>query len=135
MVAILNSGIQPTSGNVGSVRDVSSMVTIVEIAVGIVSPVHCDQQLFPLPVSMAAILNSVSGRRQKVSGNVDSVISKSGLVENVGVEVAIASISQAVQKFLPFPCLRPPSWICGFRLHVTAMAVAPLDSSTSKIGG
>jgi hypothetical protein len=37
-----------------------------------------------------------------VSGNVDSVISKSGLVENVGVEVEIASLSQAVQK-LPLP--------------------------------
>ncbi len=33
-----------------------------------------------------------------MSGNVDTVISKSGLVENVGVEVEIASLYQAVQK-------------------------------------
>ncbi len=70
-----------------------------------------------------------------MSGNVDSVISMSDLVENMGVEVEIASLSQAVQKLLPFTILRPPSWISGFRLHVTVSAVAPLDSSTSKIGG
>ena len=70
-----------------------------------------------------------------MSGNVDSVISKSSLVENVGVEVEILSLSQAVQKLLPFPFLRPPSWISDFRLHATVSAVAPLDSSTSKIGG
>ena len=57
----MNSGNQPTSGNVGSVRDVSSMVANVGVAVGIVSPAHCDQLLFPLPVSVAAILNSVGG--------------------------------------------------------------------------
>ena len=51
---------------------------------------------------MAAILNSVGGRRQEMSGNVDGVISKSGLIENVGVEVEIASLSQTVQKLLPF---------------------------------
>ena len=135
MVAILNSGNQPTSGNVGSVRDVSSMVANVGVAVGIVSPAHCGQLLFPLPVSVAAILNLVSGRRREMSGNVDSVISMSGLVENVGAEVEIASIYQAVSKLLPLPFLRPPSWICGFRLHVTSSAVAPLDFSTSKIGG
>ncbi len=62
VVAILNSGNQPTSGNVGSVRDVSSMVANVEVAVGIVSPAHYVQSLFPLPVSVAAILNLVGGR-------------------------------------------------------------------------
>jgi hypothetical protein len=111
------------------------MVANVGVAVGIVSPAHCDQLLFPLPVSVAAILNSVSGRCREMSGNVESVISKSGRVEIVGVEVEIASIYQAVQKLLPLPFLRPPSWICGFRLHVTSSAVAPLDFSTSKIGG
>ena len=64
---------------------------------------------------MAAILNSVGGRRREMSGNIDSVMSKSDLVENVGVEVEIASLSQAVQKLLPFPFLRPPSWISGGR--------------------
>ena len=84
VTAILNPGIQPTSVNPGSVRNVSSMVTNVGVAVGIVSPAHCVQYLFLLPVSVAAILNSVGGRRREMSGNVDSAISKSGLVENVG---------------------------------------------------
>ncbi len=71
MVAILNSGNQATLGNVGSVRDMSCMVANVGVAVAIVSPAHCVQQLFPLPVSVAAILKSVGGRRRKMSGNVE----------------------------------------------------------------
>ena len=43
------------------------------------------------------------------------VISKSGLVENVGVEVEIASLSQAIQALLQLPLLRPPSSISGRR--------------------
>ena len=64
---------------------------------------------------MVAILNSVDDQRRKISGNVDSVTSKSGMVENVGVDVEfeIASLYQAVQKVLPLPFLRPPSWISG----------------------
>ena len=111
------------------------MVANVGGAVGITTPAHCGQLLYPLPVSVAAILNSVGNRRQEMSGNVDNVILNSGLVENMGAEVEITSISQAVQKLLPLPFLRPPSWICDFRLHVTSSTVAPLDSSTSKIGG
>jgi len=85
---------------------------------------------------VAAILNLVlGGRRPEMSGNVDNVIYKSGIVENVGVEVEIASIHEAVQKLLPLPFLRPPSWISGFWWHVTVSALAPLESSTSKIGG
>ena len=57
---------------------------VARVAVGIVSPAYSVQQLFPLSVSVAAILNSVDGRRREMSGNVDSVIFKSGLVENVG---------------------------------------------------
>ncbi len=79
------------------------MVANVGVAVGIMSPAHCGQLLFPLPVSVAAILNSVGGRRREMSNNVDSVRSMSGLVENVGVEVEIASISQAVQKSFSLP--------------------------------
>ncbi len=40
--------------------------------------------------SVAAILNSVDGRHHKMSGDVGRFIFKSGLVENVGVEVEIA---------------------------------------------
>ncbi len=58
---------------------------------------------FDLPDSIVAILNSVDGPRREMSDDIDSVISKSGLVENVRVEVEIASLSQAVQKLLPLP--------------------------------
>ena len=81
---ILISGNQPTSDNVGSARDVSGMVANVVVAVGIVSPAHCVQSLFPLPVSMVAILNQVDGRRQEMSDDIDSIIFKLGLVENLG---------------------------------------------------
>jgi hypothetical protein len=50
-----------------------------------------------------------------MSGNVDSVIFKSGLVENVRVDVEIALLFQAVLKLLPLPFFRPPSWISGGR--------------------
>ncbi len=63
------------------------MAANVGVAVGIVSPAHFVQELFPqVPVSVAAILNSDDGRRREMSGDVENVISKSGLVENMGVE-------------------------------------------------
>ena len=80
-------------------------------------------------------MNSVDGRRREMSGNVDSVISKSGLVENVGVEVEIASLSQAVQKLLPLPFFRPPSWISGGRRGPIFSRMAPLKSPYPKMGG
>jgi len=67
---------------------------------------------------MFSILKSVGGRRREISGNVDSVIFMSDLAENVGVEVEIASLSQAVQNVLPLPFLRPPSWIFGRRRRI-----------------
>ncbi len=111
------------------------MVVNVGVAVGIVSPAHRGQQLFPLPVSVAAILKSVGGRRRIMLTNVDSVISKSGLVENVGVEVEIASLSQAVQKLVSFPFLRPPSWISGGRRRRIFSWMTPLKSPYSKMWG
>ena len=86
----LEFGNQPTSRNVGIVRDVSDFVVSVDVAVGIVPPAHCVQMLFPLPVLVAAILNSVVrlvDQRRKMSGNVGSVASKSGLVENTRIAV------------------------------------------------
>ncbi len=80
-----------------------SMVVNVGVGVAIVSPAHCGKKLFPLPVSIAAILNSVDDRLHEMSGDIRSVISKSGLVENVGVEVEIASLSPAVHTLLPLP--------------------------------
>ena len=59
------------------------------------------EKLFPLPVLVATILNFGI---QPTSGYVDSVISKSNLVEHVGViAVEIVSLSQAVQKSFPLP--------------------------------
>ena len=84
---------------------------------------------------MAAILNSVDDRRQEMSGDIGSVISKSSLVENVGVEVEIASLSQAVQKLLPLPFFRPPSWISGGRRRRIFPGMAPLKSPYPKMGG
>jgi hypothetical protein len=77
---------------------------------------------------VAAIVNSAGGRRQEMSSNVDSVMSKAGLVENVGVEVETASLSQAVEKLLPFPFLRPPSWISGGRRGPIFSRMASLKS-------
>ena len=51
----------PTSDNAGIVRNVSGLVANVGAAVGIVSPAHSVQLLFPLPVSAAVILNYVVG--------------------------------------------------------------------------
>ena len=69
------------------------------------------------------------------SGNVDSVIEKSGLVENVGgsTTVEIASLFQAVQKLLLLLFLRPPSWISGRRRRRIFSMVA-LKSPYPKMG-
>ena len=54
----------------------------------------------PLLVSMAAILNFGS---QPSSDKDDRVISKSGMVENMGVKVGIAAPSLTVQKLFLLP--------------------------------
>ena len=57
------------------------------------------EKLFPIPVLVATILNF--GIQPK-SGYVDSDISKSDLVEHVGViAVEIVAFSQAIQKSFP----------------------------------
>ncbi len=81
----------------------SSIVENVGVTIGIASPAHCVQHLFPLPGSVAAILNLEGGRRWEMLGNVDSVIFKSGLVENVGVKVEIATPSLTVEKLFLLP--------------------------------
>ena len=86
-------------------------------------------------MSVTAILNSVDDRRHEMLGDIGGVISKSGLVENVGVEVEVASLSQAVQKLLPLPFFRPPSWISGRRRRRIFPGMAPLKSPYPKMGG
>ena len=90
------SGVSAWSQNVG-------------IAVGIMSPAHCVQLVLPLPVSVAAIFISVVGHHREMLVNVESILSTSGLVENMGLTVDIPSLSQPVQNLLPLPFLRPPS--------------------------
>ena len=74
------------------------MIDNVGIAVGIAAPSFAVQKLFPLPVSLAAILNfgSLSSstdvdQRRPMSGSVLGVKSKSGVVENVLAAFGIAS--------------------------------------------
>jgi hypothetical protein len=84
---------------------------------------------------VAASFNSVAGRRLKMSGNIDSVISKWGLIENVGVEVEIASLSQTVQKLLPLPSLRPPSWISSRRRRLIFWGDGSIEKPASENWG
>ena len=79
------------------------MVGNVEIAVGIATPSLAVQKLFPLPVSLAAILNFGSppsspnvDQRNPTSADVLGVKSKSAMVENVEAAVGIASQSPTV---------------------------------------
>ena len=51
------------------------------VAVAIGAQTHFIQKLFPIPVLATAILNFGSA----TSGSVDSVISESGMAENMGV--------------------------------------------------
>ncbi len=91
VAAILNSGNKSTSGNVGSVTDVSGLVANVGVAVRIGSRAHFVQQLFPLPVFAGRHLefwwSDIVHQRQSTSGSIPSEKSKSGAVENMGVEV------------------------------------------------
>jgi hypothetical protein len=75
------------------------MVANMGAAVGS-SRVHCVQKLFQFPVSVAAIVifGSLSA-----SDNVNSVIFKSGMAENMRVEVGIAAPSLTVQKLFALP--------------------------------
>ena len=73
--------------------------------------------------------------RRPTFENVDSVTSKSGLVENVGVKVEIASLSQVVQKLLSLPFFRPPSCISGRRRGPIFSGMVSLKSPYPKMGG
>ena len=55
-----------------------------------------------------------------MSGNVDNALSKSGMVENVGVAVELlfvvaihAQVSCIYTNFKVFPVFQPPFWIYG----------------------
>ncbi len=71
------------------------------VAVGIFSPSLSIQKLFPLPVSISDFHfrfrdRHLSFRCRLMTDNVGSAIFGSGVVENVGVAVGIASLTLAV---------------------------------------
>ncbi len=68
-----------------------------------------------------------------MSGRVGSVISKSGMVENVGLAVEIASPSVSVQKVFPLPVPWPTLWLPEVGLCRTMSAVSWSSSALSKI--
>ncbi len=67
-----------------------------------------------------------------MSGRVGSGISKSGMVENVGVAVAIASPSVSVQKLFPLPVPWPTLWVPDVALCRTMSAVSYSTRALSK---
>ncbi len=124
------AAIQTASGNnrcratlvhVVSGTSESGVVANVGVDVEIASPSLSVQKLFLLPVCVVVILCFPC---RPTSGHVVSMISESGMIENVGVAAEIALLSFSVQKLfllpvciiaiLRFPC-RPTSGhvVCG----------------------
>ncbi len=68
-----------------------------------------------------------------MSGRVGIVISKSGMVDNVGVAGEIASPSVSVQKLFPLPVPWPTLWIPDVGLCRTMSAVSYSSRALSKI--
>ena len=92
------------------------MVDNMGVAVGIATPSHAVKKLFPLSVSLAAILNFGSlpsstnvDQRHPTSADVLGVKSKSAMAENLEAAVGIASQSLTVKKLFPVPVWWPPS--------------------------
>ncbi len=92
------------SGQVGSAMSKSGIAENVGAVAGIASPALSIQMLFPLPVSTSGFVADVSDFRcWPMSGRVSGVIFESGIVENVGVAVGIASLTLSVQQLFPLP--------------------------------
>ncbi len=68
-----------------------------------------------------------------MSCRVGSVISKSGVVDNVGVDVGIASPSVSVQKVFPLPVPWPTLWLPDVGLCRTMSAVSVSSRALSKM--
>ncbi len=109
----MNFASRITSRNVRDDVVKSGMVDNVGIAVGIAAPSLAVQKLFPLPVfagrHLEFLWHAIVYQRQSTSGNVPSVKSKSGVVENVGVAFEIVSKSTTAQKIFPVQIWSPPS--------------------------
>ncbi len=92
------------SGYVVSVISVSGMVKNEGVDAGIASPALSVQHVFPLYSFKFRLRGRrMSFRCMPTSGRVGSAISKSGIVENVGVAVGIDSPYVSVQKLFPLP--------------------------------
>ncbi len=74
---------------------------------------------FPLSGSVADILGF---RRPSMSGHVGSDISESGVVENVGVAVGIASLTLALRVLFP-----PPVSTSGFVADILGFRCRPMS--------
>ena len=74
-----------------------------------------------------------------MSGRVGSVISKSGMVDNVGVAVGISSPYVSVQQLFPLPVSTSgfvaDIWVSGVGRCRTLSAVPFLSRAWSKYGG
>ena len=106
------------SDNVGSVIFGSGMVENAGVAVGIASLTLAVRVLFPLPVSTSGSVADISGFRcWPRSGRVGSAIFESGIVENVGLAVEIASLTLSVRVLFQLPVSTSGSVddISGFR--------------------
>ena len=105
------------------------MVENMGVAVGIASPTLSVETLFPLPVSTSGSVADIWGFQcRPMSGHVGSATSESGVVENVGVAVGIASPAHSVQKLFPLPSSTSGSAadISGFQCR--AMSAVPFLS-------
>jgi len=91
------------SGNVGSDISNSGMVANVGVAVGIAYPSISVLKLFPFRFPLQVSWPTFAFRCRPMSDNVGSVKLWSGIVENVGLAIGIASISVSVQKLCPLP--------------------------------
>jgi len=72
------------------------------VAVGIASPSVSVQKLFPLPVSTSGSWPTFQLPMSPMSDNVGSLIFVSGMVENVGTNVGIASLSVSFKRYFHF---------------------------------
>ncbi len=68
-----------------------------------------------------------------MSGRDPSAISKSGMVNNVGVDVGIASPSVSVQRLFPLPVPWPTLWLPDVGLCRAMSAVSYSSWALSKI--
>ncbi len=106
------------SGGVDSAISRSGVVENVLVAVGIASPALSVQKLFPLPVSSSGFHLRFFYRHfafvcRSMSDGVDSAISRSGVVGDGRVAVAVALLYLSVHELL----LRPVSTCqCGLGL-------------------